>query len=163
MEIRLAQPQDLAGWMELVEKVRFSFPGLETPEALEVHRQTVRAFMRRGWAVCAVERQRIAGVLLFSAEDNTLCFLAVDPAFRRRHAAAGMVACGLAHMDPRRAVTVTTYRESDPAGTAARAFYKSLGFTEGKLTEEFGSPVQEFVLDAAQMRRHPTGTAAQKR
>lgn len=155
MEIRLAQPQNLAGWMELVEKVRFSFPGLETPEALEVHRQTVRAFMRRGWAVCAVERQRIAGVLLFSAEDNTLCFLAVDPAFRRRHAAAGMVACGLAHMDPRRAVTVTTYRESDPAGTAARAFYKSLGFTEGKLTEEFGSPVQEFVLDAAQMRRQP--------
>ena len=155
MEIRLAQPQDLAGWMELVEKVRFSFPGLETPEALEGHRQTVRAFMRRGWAVCAVERQRIAGVLLFSAEDNTLCFLAVDPAFRMRHAAAGMVACGLAHMDPRRAVTVTTYRESDPAGTAARAFYKSLGFTEGKLTEEFGSPVQEFVLDPAQMRRQP--------
>lgn len=155
MEIRLAQPQDLAGWMELVEKVRFSFPGLETPEALEGHRQTVRAFMRRRWAVCAVERQRIAGVLLFSAEDNTLCFLAVDPAFRRRHAAAGMVACGLAHMDPRRAVTVTTYRESDPAGTAARAFYKSLGFTEGKLTEEFGSPVQEFALDPAQMRRQP--------
>lgn len=155
MEIRLAQPQDLAGWMELVEKVRFSFPGLETPEALEGHRQTVRTFMRRGWAVCAVERQRIAGVLLFSAEDNTLCFLAVDPAFRRRHAAAGMVACGLAHMDPRRAVTVTTYREGDPAGTAARAFYKSLGFTEGKLTEEFGSPVQEFALDAAQMRRQP--------
>lgn len=155
MEIRLAQPQDLAGWMELVEKVRFSFPGLETPEALEGHRQTVRAFMRRGWAVCAVEQQRIAGVLLFSAEDNTLCFLAVDPAFRRRHAAAGMVACGLAHMDPQRAVTVTTYRESDPAGTAARAFYKSLGFTEGKLTEEFGSPVQESVLDAAQMRRQP--------
>ena len=33
-----------------------------------------------------------------------------------------------------------------PAGIAARAFYKRLGFTEGKLTEEFGSPVQEFVL-----------------
>ena len=28
----------------------------------------------------------------------------------------------------------------------ARAFYKRLGFTEGKLTEEFGSPVQEFVF-----------------
>lgn len=28
----------------------------------------------------------------------------------------------------------------------ARAFYKKIGFTEGKLTEEFGSPVQEFVL-----------------
>lgn len=45
MEIRLAQPQDLAGWMELVEKIRFSFPGLETLEAMEAHRQTVHGFM----------------------------------------------------------------------------------------------------------------------
>ena len=43
-------------------------------------------------------------------------------------------------------VVVTTYRESAPEGIAARAFYKHLGFAEGKLTEEFGSPVQEFVL-----------------
>ena len=43
-------------------------------------------------------------------------------------------------------ITVTTYRESDANGIAARAFYKHLGFSEGKLTEEFGCPVQEFVL-----------------
>ena len=49
-------------------------------------------------------------------------------------------------MDPEREITVTTYREGDPAGAAARAFYKKLGFAEGELTEEFGSPVQEFVL-----------------
>lgn len=34
-----------------------------------------------------------------------------------------------------------------PEGIAARAFYKQLGFIEGKLTEEFGSPVQEFILE----------------
>lgn len=33
-----------------------------------------------------------------------------------------------------------------PEGVAARAFYKRIGFTEGKLTEEFGSTVQEFML-----------------
>ena len=43
-------------------------------------------------------------------------------------------------------VTVTTYREGDSNGIAALAFYKCLGFSEGKLTEEFGCPVQEFVL-----------------
>ncbi len=43
-------------------------------------------------------------------------------------------------------ITVTTYRESDANGIAARAFYKRLGFSKGKLTEEFGYPVQEFVL-----------------
>ena len=45
-----------------------------------------------------------------------------------------------------REVFVTTYREGIPEGVAARAFYKRLGFVEGKLTEEFGSPVQEFVF-----------------
>ena len=39
-----------------------------------------------------------------------------------------------------------TDREGEPAGIAARAFYQSLGFLAGALTEEFGSPVQEFVL-----------------
>ena len=41
---------------------------------------------------------------------------------------------------------MTTYREGDPNGAAARAFYKNVGFSEGRLTEEFGCPVQEFIL-----------------
>ena len=49
-------------------------------------------------------------------------------------------------MEEGRDITVTTYRAEDPNGAAARAFYKRLGFSEGRLTEEFGSPVQEFVL-----------------
>lgn len=49
-------------------------------------------------------------------------------------------------LDPEKNVVVTTYREGVPQGIAARAFYKRMGFVEGRLTEEFGSPVQEFVL-----------------
>lgn len=49
-------------------------------------------------------------------------------------------------MDDKKDVVVTTYRKEVPEGIAARAFYKSLGFQEGQLTEEFGSPVQKFVL-----------------
>ena len=49
-------------------------------------------------------------------------------------------------LDHERDIIDTTYREGVPEGIAARAFYKHLGFAEGKLTEEFGSPVQEFVL-----------------
>ena len=52
----------------------------------------------------------------------------------------------LTKMDPKSDISVTTYRDGVPEGTAARAFYKRIGFNEGKLTEEFGSPVQEFVL-----------------
>ncbi len=49
-------------------------------------------------------------------------------------------------MDPEKDIIVTTYRVDVPKGLPARMFYKKMGFAEGKLTEEFGSPVQEFVL-----------------
>lgn len=146
MEIKLGTPRELEGWMALVTAVKDAFPGLETREALEAHRETVQAFMDRGGAVCALAEGRVVGVLLFSSDENVLCFLAVDPDFRRQHIAADMLSFALPLMDLKRDVTVTTYREGDPAGAPARAFYQSIGFAEGKLTEEFGSPVQEFVL-----------------
>lgn len=101
MELRLGTEGDLEGWMELTAKVKDAFPGLETRAALEAHRETALGFMRRG-------------------EENELCFLAVEPAFRRRHTAEKLVSRALSRMDPKRTVTVTTYREGDPAGAAAR-------------------------------------------
>ena len=144
MEIRLAAAGDIGGWMALVEQVKDGFPGLETREALEEHRNTVLAFMGRGEAICAAEGGELAGALLFSREAGMLCFLAVAPRCRRRHIAETMVKYMLTFLEPGREITVTTYREGVPEGAAARAFYKRLGFTEGALTEEFGSPVQEF-------------------
>lgn len=75
-----------------------------------------------------------------------LCFLAVEPDFRRRHIAENMVKSAISLMKPDMDIVVTTYREEAAEGVAARAFYKRIGFVEGKLTEEFGSPVQEFIL-----------------
>lgn len=146
MEIVLAKEWDIAGWMDLVEKVKENFPGLETKEALEEHRKTVLDFIGRDAAICAKSKGRIVGALLYSKENQMLCFLAVDAEFRRQHIAEKMVTQMLTWMDPQKDVVVTTYREGVPAGIAARAFYKRMGFVEGKLTEEFGSPVQEFVL-----------------
>lgn len=146
MEIRLAQAQDIDAWMALVEQVRDVFPGLETAEAMEEHRATVLRFIKNASAVCGAEADRMAGILLFSRESGQLCFLAVDPSYRRQHIARQMVSLMLTQMDEGKDITVTTYREDDPNGQAARAFYKRLGFSEGKLTEEFGCPVQEFIL-----------------
>ena len=41
MEIRLAQPGDLTGWLQLVEPMRRLFPGLETPESMEGYAGTL--------------------------------------------------------------------------------------------------------------------------
>ena len=146
MEIRLARPQDIDAWMALVEQVRGQFPGLETDKAMEEHRATVLDFIRQSSAICAAKAGQIVGALLFSRENSMLCFLAVDPSCRRQHIAQKMVQFMIPYMEKGKDITVTTYREEDPNGAAARAFYKRLGFSEGRLTEEFGSPVQEFVL-----------------
>ena len=146
MTIALGTRQDIDSWMRLVEKVRDSFPGLETREALDGHRRTVLEFMERGGAICAKEQAEVVGALLFSRGHNMLCFLAVDAQHRRQHIAENMVSYMLTMMDFHSDISVTTYREGVPEGEAARAFYQRMGFTPGKLTEEFGSPVQEFVL-----------------
>lgn len=75
-----------------------------------------------------------------------LCFLAVAPERRRMHVGEQLIAYMLTFLDPIRDVTVTTYRAGVSEGEAARAFYKRLGFSEGRLGEEFGAPVQEFIL-----------------
>ena len=146
MEIVFGKECEIENWMQLVHKVKDSFPGLETKEALEEYRNTVLDFMRRNEAICVKDAEQIVGTLLFSREDQMLCFLAVDADYRRQHIAEKMVTYMFTFLDPEKEVVVTTYREGVPEGEAARAFYKRLGFAEGKLLEEFGSPVQQFRL-----------------
>ncbi len=146
MLIELATKQNIDDWMDLVNKVKYGFPGLETQKALDEHRNTVLEFMEKGSAICAKAENRIVGALLFSNETNTLCFLAVDAEYRRQHIAEKMFSYMLTFMDSKKDISVTTYRADVPEGIPARMFYKRMGFSEGKLTEEFGSPVQEFVL-----------------
>lgn len=145
-EIVLAKECDIDGWMKLVNGVKENFPGLETNESLEEHKNTVLGFMSKKSAICVKADSKIVGALLFSKENNMLCFLAVAPEYRRRHIAKKMVSYMLKLFDTTKNIVVTTYREGVSEGVAARAFYKRLGFVEGKLTEEFGSPVQEFIL-----------------
>lgn len=146
MEIKLGNICDIDNWMDLVDRVKGNFPGLETKEALDEHREIVLSFMGKDSAICAKIENKIVGILLFSKDNNELCFLAVDTEYRRQHIAEKMVSYMLTFMDPESDIVVTTYREGVTEGIAARAFYKRLGFVEGKLTEEFKSPVQEFIL-----------------
>lgn len=146
MEIIFGKKYDIDEWMSLVYSVKENFPGLETNEALEEHKNTVLTFMSKESAICAKTKGKIVGTLLFSKENPMICFLAVDPEYRRQHIAEKMVSYMLGFLDAKRDIVVTTYCEGVPEGFAARAFYKRLGFIEGKMTEEFGSLVQEFIL-----------------
>lgn len=146
MRIDFGKETDIDSWMELVNQVKESFPGLETKDALDEHRKTVLHFMSKKLAICARSQDKIVGTLLFSKNDNMICFLAVDAEYRRQHIAEKMVSYMLTFMNDQKDVVVTTYRDGVPEGIAARSFYQRLGFIEGKLTEAFGTPLQEFVL-----------------
>lgn len=139
--------------MSLVKKVRSNFPGLETERSLTEHRETVGRSIARQEAICAKENGETVGVLLFSKEDNILCFLAVDPNHRRQHIAEKMFRSMLPHMSANKPITVTTYCEGSAEGVAARAFYQKFGFVPGRMTVKFGSEVQEFVMDAKEWQR----------
>ena len=122
MEIKIAKECDIDCWMRLVSKVKDSFPGLETKEALAEHRDTVLGSIRKESAICARIEDKIVGTLLFSRENNMLCFLAVDPEYRRQYIAEQLFRFMLPLMTPGKEITVPTYREGVPEGAAARAF-----------------------------------------
>ena len=61
MRTELGTAADIVSWMALVERVAWNFPGLETPEALAEHRDTVLRFMDEGRALCVKENGAVIG------------------------------------------------------------------------------------------------------
>ena len=146
MEASFGDISYIDSWMKLVRKVSWNFPGLETEEGLDEHKQTVLKFMNKKQALCVRNNETIVGVLLFSRNRNMICCLAVDPDHRRQGLASILLKKALDELDRSKEITVSTFRENDDKGIAPRALYRKFGFQEGELTEEFGYPNQVFVL-----------------
>ena len=146
MEVKYGTVLEIESWMELVQQVRWNFPGLETELALEDHRKTVLRFMGEKRALCVKNNDTVIGVLLFSKKHNMICCLAVAPEYRKNGIASALLEKALSELDRSKDIAVTTFRENDEKGTAPRGLYKKFGFSEGELTIENDYPVQEFVL-----------------
>ncbi len=146
MEVVFGDSTIIDSWMQLVRKVSWSFPGLETEERLDEHRQTVLKFMNKKQALCIRDMKTVVGVLLFSRSRNMICCLAVDPEYRKQGLASLLLRKALDELDRSKEIVVSTFRENDDKGIAPRALYRKFGFQEGEMTEEFGYPNQMFVL-----------------
>ena len=138
--------QDIDSWMELVKRVRWNFPGLETENGLKEHRDTVLEFMQQKRAICVKDEEKIVGVLLFSYKYNMICCLAVSSDYRKQGLGSKLLVYALEKLDRTRPITVSTFREEDEKGAAPRALYKKYGFIPDALSEEFGYPNQKFIL-----------------
>ena len=146
MEVVFGDSSMIDSWMQLVRKVSWNFPGLETEESIDEHKQTVLKFMNKKQALCIRNKKTVVGVLLFSRSRNMICCLAVDPEHRKQGVASILLSKALEELDSSRDITVSTFRENDDKGIAPRALYRKFGFQEGEMTEEFGYPNQVFVL-----------------
>ena len=110
--------QDIDSWMELVQSVRWTFPGLETEEALREHRNTVLEFMKQKRAICVKDGNKIIGVLLFSIKYNIICCLAVSDEYRKQGIGSKLLADALEKLDGTQPITVSTLREEDEGSCA---------------------------------------------
>ena len=146
MKAEYGTPLDIESWMELVQRVSWNFPGLETEAALEDHRKTVLRFMGENRALCVKDDENVVGVLLLSKKHNMICCLAVAPEYRRKGIASALLEKALSALDRSKDIAVTTFRDNDEKGIAPRGLYKQYGFTEEKLMVENDYPVQRFVL-----------------
>ena len=125
MIIRKAKEDNIDQWMNLVKNVRDSFPGLETDNALDEHKTTALRFIEKEEAVAAFEGSEIVGALLFSKEQTAICFLAVDRKHRKKGIASKLLSFALDELDKSKDVIVSTYRDTDKNGTAARKLYEN--------------------------------------
>ena len=128
--------------MALVDIVEDYFPGLEKEE----YRKSLAECIKKREAICAKVRGQIVGMLLFSSEHSFLAFLAVHPAFRKHGIAINMITTMISAFPSGKDIWVTTYREGDPKGEAARALYLRCGFIPDELVVEMDYPCQKFVL-----------------
>lgn len=148
----LATPEDIPGWMALVREVKEAFPGLCEAD----YEKQLVGYMQRDEAWVVRHNGEIAASLLFSKSRGELDFLAVAPKYRRKGLAEKLVETAAAQFPVGTRLAVTTYRQGDTGGEAARRFYEALGFVPGEEVTAFGYPCQKLELTV------PDGTPVRK-
>ncbi len=141
-DIFYAEKADIDEWMKLIDVVQDDFPGLIKEEYKKILLENIKTKT----ALCTKSKEGITGILLFSLKENTLSFLAVHPEYRGMGIAAALINNMVNDFPKNSDIWVTTYREGDTKGEAARILYKKCGFKEDELIEEFNYPCQKFVL-----------------
>ena len=102
-------------------------------------------------ALIAVDRMSgdCLGIIGFSRAKNSITWLAVAEAHRRRGAGSKLLRVALNQLDHERPITVETFPEGFPPGKPAKNLYRKFGFieTESDLTGPFDTRICRMTLD----------------
>jgi ribosomal protein S18 acetylase RimI-like enzyme len=133
MQIELAQPADIAPWLDLAAEVEFLFGPMVGDPAF--HSALERNIQRRS-AFCIREQPGapgtpLVGALLFSAAHAPyykINWLAVAGRWRGRGAARALALHCFGLVQPPAELSVITFGADIEAGRPARRFYEQIGF-----------------------------------
>ncbi len=141
-EIQFAVLSDINDWMELVSLTIDGYPCLKEAEYLE----NLYRYISDKKALILRDEGRAIGAMGFSADRNSIDFLAVHPQYRN----LGVTKIFLDKLSDEflrgKEISLTTYRKGDKADTGYREEYLQLGFEQRELLVEYGYLTQRFVF-----------------
>ena len=140
--VRYVIENDLPDCLILMELVKDDFPGYKEKEFLEALYRSIE----RHEAILDEKDGVVTGLLMCSHEDNELTFLATHPEYRKKGIANDLIRNMKADFSKGDTIYVTTFREGDLKGVAARACYHSCGFVDREELEVFNYPCQKMAL-----------------
>ncbi|RMD04184.1 GNAT family N-acetyltransferase [Clostridium autoethanogenum] len=140
VKVDYADNCDFQSWIDLLELVKESFPGLDLKEYKNVLHQSI---LNQEALIAKNDKGELVGELIFSRKNCELAFLAIHPRHRKKGIATNLIQHMFDLFPKGTNLKVITYREGDVKGIAARKLYQSIGFIEGKFITVFNYPCQE--------------------
>ena len=155
MLIRWATKNDLSAWYVLATEVSaiFQHPAdMGTALDFMSYAQSKTSKYEALTAVDYMSGDNM-GFIGFSRTNNRISWFAVSDRYRGKGAGDRLLKTTLRQLDTNKNITVTTFCEDYPQGTAARALYKKHGFTMEKPTTHDGLPRCEMTRPASTEKR----------
>jgi len=152
MLIRWATESDLPAWYALATEVSSIFQHPADMGAELESKSSGLGAVSRYEMLTAVDYMSgdNLGFICFSRAKNEVTWFAVSERYRRKGAGDRLLKTALRQLDTNKDITVTTFCDDYPQGTAARALYKKYGFTvetptthNGLLRSELTRPVSD--------------------
>lgn len=155
MLIRMVDEYDQQAWLELATEVSSLFQHPDNMGADPQFVAYVQSKTSKCEALTAVDYMSGSnmGFIGFSRTMNRISWFAVAKRYRGKGAGDRLLKTALRQLDSTRDITVVTFTEDDPQGTAARILYRKYGFTVEKAVMHDGMPRCEMMRPASNEKR----------